>query len=129
MEYVDWIREMLHFSSQYGIRSMVEVNKNNLFTTQHSDVDIGIALLEDGIYHYRTGHHRLGCARALGIKFIPCRLLFISKHAVDKIKRRVKYVEKPQNWRYILREYMENMIGIKSLIIPVPQQCRVKNKT
>src|SRR5215211_2076085 len=65
LEYANRVQDMLSFSRENGI---VPISDSRRLPSQRPDVDIGFALLDDGIYFHRKGHHRLGCARALNIE-------------------------------------------------------------
>ena len=56
-----------------------------------SEKNIGVAVIGGEVYFYRTGHHRVGYALALGIDKVPCNLLLWDKYYeelpfVDRIK-------------------------------------------
>jgi len=82
LEYASRVQDMLSFSRENGI---VPISQSRPLPSQRPDVDIGFALLDDGIYFYRKGHHRLGCARALGIERVPCKCYLFSANKLKRI--------------------------------------------
>jgi hypothetical protein len=89
------------------VRLLESVRKNGVVPAHRlqnldRDVDIGIALLEQGVVYYRRGRHRLAAAIALGITQVPCQCYFVSKRAVAKLGR-------PADWRRSASDYIESL--------------------
>jgi hypothetical protein len=81
--YADRVMDMLSFSKVHGILPIASASNR---PTDRIDVDIGFAMLEEGVYFYQKGHHRLGFARVLEIELVPCRCYFASEKAIEHVR-------------------------------------------
>lgn len=99
--YYEKCRSMLDEFERIGLHPV-----SRLISPQ-DDVDIGIALIEKGVVHYRKGHHRLACARVLGLSRIPCQCYFVSERAAEAIKRRQK--DHSLDWRSAAIIFLESL--------------------
>jgi len=75
LHYADTIRRGLDFTKKNGILPTETKAGPNSHNVQKKDFNIGFAIVNNQIYFYRTGHHRLGYALACGIQSVPCSLL------------------------------------------------------
>jgi hypothetical protein len=102
LEYANRVQDMLSFSRENGI---VPISQSRRLPSQRPDVDIGFALLDDGIYFHRKGHHRLGCARALNIERIPCRCYLSSASKLKRISQSLG--AESFSWYDVLSSYIK----------------------
>jgi hypothetical protein len=103
--YAERVQRFLRYTAVHGIHPADTLVESKDLKADHVDVDIGIAIFEQGTFYYRTGHHRVACALALGIPTIPVRCYFASALAVKKIAAR----EKSSNWRDATAKYLDGL--------------------
>lgn len=79
--YYDRCLQMFDYAKRYGIGD----NSHVPWSTDLAALDdgrrdnIGVAIGDEGhLFHYRTGHHRLAFAQALGINSVPITVLVVS---------------------------------------------------
>ena len=106
--YADRVKQFIDMTSKNGITPAAK-NEYASVLGRSGDVDIGFAILEGGIMFYRKGHHRIGCAIALGIERIPCQCYLVAEHAVNQLMKCGGSGEKLADWKQCTIEYLERM--------------------
>ena len=91
--YQSRIESGLAFAKRYGILDVHDASAKKLLENSYVErTNIGIAVVRGRTYFYRTGHHRLGYAFALGLREVPCDLLLWDRdHEAFAIKEGHKH--------------------------------------
>ena len=69
---------LLELVANKGIQPILGRANADPNIARRKEGDIGVAMLDNEVFFYRKGHHRLGAAMALGVEHVPCQCYFFS---------------------------------------------------